>query len=168
MKTRLYLVMIAVVFSCFTYSCDKEQENTLTGSLINHTGCKMFKSYYIDSDTPDTLSCINYSFDPSNNKLSLSHINAGFNCCPESLYCDIKMINDTIIIQEFEKEALCDCNCLYDLEIELNGVFSKIYYLKIIEPYAGDEEKLFFQLDLEYHNQGSYCVTRKRYPWGIY
>ncbi|MEA1896361.1 MAG: hypothetical protein U9N53_01705 [Bacteroidota bacterium] len=167
MKTRYYIMIIAGVFSCLTYSCDKEQENTLSGNLVNHSGCKTFKSYIIPN-TPDTLSCINYSFDPSNNKLTLNHINAGFNCCPESLYCDIKIINDTIIIQEFEKEALCDCDCLYDLEIELYGVFSKIYYLKIIEPYVGNQEKLFFQLDLESHNQGSYCVTRKRYPWGLY
>jgi len=160
-------MIIAGVFSFLPYSCDKEQENTLTGNLINHTGCKVFKSYIIPN-TPDTLSCINYSFDPSNNKLTLNHINAGFNCCPGSLYCDIKMINDTIIIQEFEKEALCDCDCLYDLEIELTGVFPKIYYLKFIEPYIGDQEKLFFQLDLEHNNQGSYCVTRKRYPWGMY
>ena len=159
--------MIAGVFSFLNSGCDKEQESTLSGNLVNHSDCKTFKSYIIPN-TPDTLSCINYSFEPSNNKLILNHINAGFNCCPGSLYCDIRLNKDTIIIQEFEKEALCDCDCLYDLEIELNDVLSKVYYLRIIEPYARDEEMLFFQLDLEYQNQGSYCVTRKRYPWGMY
>jgi hypothetical protein len=54
--------------------------------------------------------------------LTLKHVDAGFSCCPDSLYCNIGLKGDTILIQEFEKTAVCKCNCLYDLDIEINGV----------------------------------------------
>ena len=168
MKTRTYTIVFVGILIFLSYSCEKNQVNNsdITGKLIKNTDCKTFKSANIDSVDSDTLSCILYSFDPSVNKLILKHVNAGFNCCPESLYCTVSLNNDTIIIQEFEKESLCRCNCLYDLDIELNGVESKTYYIKIIEPYAINEEKLNFELDLDYSNEGSYCVTRKHYTWG--
>jgi hypothetical protein len=170
MKSKTYTIIFisVLMFSC--YSCEKNiiNNNNISGKLIHNTDCKTFKSAKIDSALSGTLSCIIYSFDASTNKLILKHMNAGFNCCPEELYCTISVNNDTIIIQELEKKALCNCNCLYDLDIELNGVESKNYYIKIMEPYAIDEEKLSFGLDLEHSNEGSYCVTRKHYPWGIY
>ena len=168
MKTTTYKIIFIAILIFSSLSCEKNQvnNNDITGKLINNTDCKTFKSASIGSEVSDTLSCIFYSFDPSANKLILKHVNAGFNCCPESLYCAVSLNNDTIIVQEFEKEALCDCNCLYDLDIELNGVEPKRYYIKIIEPYAIGQEKLNFELDLGPSNEGSYCVTRKGYPWG--
>ncbi len=170
MKKIVYSVIIAGAVVLFNYSCENEKENNtitgdsliLSGELINHTECKVFKA----ADTPDTLSCISYEFDAATNKLTLHHINAGFNCCPDSLYCEVSLVEDTIIIEEFEKESLCNCNCLFDLNITLEGVDSKKYYIKIIEPYAGEQEKLFFELALGDENEGLYCVTRNLYPWG--
>jgi hypothetical protein len=167
MKTRTYIIVFIGLLIFSTYSCEKNKiNNNITGKLIKSTDCKTFKSASINSDFSDTSSCIIYSFDASVNKLILKHVNAGFNCCPEELYCTVSMNNDTIIIQEFEKKSLCRCNCLYDLDIELIGVESKNYSIKIIEPYAMGQEKLNFKLDLEHSNEGSYCVTRKQYPWG--
>ena len=140
----------------------------ISGRLISNTGCKDIESGNLKNSTPDTVSCINYTFDVTTNELILKHINAGFNCCPDSLFCDISLDNDTIIIREFEKESLCDCNCLFDLDIKLEGVDSKRYYIKIIEPYVGDEEKLYFELDLVNNHEGSYCVNRNHYPWVEY
>jgi hypothetical protein len=167
MKTRTYIILFIGLLIFSTFSCEENKiDNNITGKLIKNTDCKTFKSASIDSDFSDTLSCIIYSFDISTNKLIMKHINAGFNCCSEELYCTISVNKDTIIIQEHEKKALCDCNCLYDLDIELDGVESKNYYIKIMEPYAMDQEKLNFELDLEHSIEGSYCVTRKHYPWG--
>ena len=169
MKTTTYKIIFIGVLIFLSYSCEENKinNNDITGKLIRNTDCKTFKSASIGSEVSDTLSCINYTFDTSVNKLILKHVNAGFNCCPESLYCAVSLSNDTIIIQEFEKESLCDCNCLYDLDIELNGVQAKRYYIKIIEPYAIGQEELDFELDLEHSNEGSHCVTRKHYPWGF-
>lgn len=71
------------------------------------------------------------------------------------------------MIQEYEKVADCKCECLYDLEIEVNGVDFKKYQIKFIEPYALEQDKLDFEVDLTKDSNGTYCVTRKQYPWGI-
>ena len=153
-----------IVFSCKEEAINTEQL-TVTGQLIKHTSCKdNFKS--ASEITSDSLSCIDYYFDQ--NKLSLKHINAGFNCCPESLWCTISVKNDTIIVQEFEKSALCRCNCLYDLDIQVTGIAEKKYILKFVEPYCGEQEKLIFEIDLKEETEGLFCVIRKQYPWGIY
>ncbi len=167
MKSITYTIIFIGILIFSNYSCERNNiSNDISGKLIKYTDCKTFKSANIGSEVSDTLSCIFYSYDASVNQLILKHINAGFNCCPESLYCTVSLSNDTIIVEEFEKESSCNCICLYDLDIELNGVESKTYYIKIIEPYAIDEEKLNFELDLKNITEGSFCVTRKHYPWG--
>jgi len=171
MKKIFYLLIIAGAVVLFNCSCENEKENNtntgdpliLSGELINHTECKVFKA----ADTPDTLSCISYEFDAATNKLTLHHINAGFNCCPDSLYCEVSLVEDTIIIEEFEKESLCNCNCLFDLDMKLEGIESKKYYIKIVEPYIEDGELLYFDMDLVNSTEDSFCVIRNNYPWGI-
>jgi hypothetical protein len=139
---------------------------TPVGKLISHSPCKNEKLADIATDIPDTQSCINYSFDVTAGKLYIAHINAGFNCCPESLYCTISIENDTLIIEEHEEMGLCNCDCLFDLEIEINEIGAGKYPVKIIEPYSYDQEKLDFTIDLAVDPAGSYCVTRNQYPWG--
>ena len=166
MKT---IILTALLSGLLLFSCEEEKEKqlVLAGTLINNTNCKdNFKSAPGNKITADSLSCIDYSYNKI--KLTIKHINAGFNCCPEKLYCNISLVSDTIIIQEFEKSALCDCNCLYDLDIEISGVETKKYILKLIEPYCGNQEKLIFEIDLTRETEGLYCVTRKQYPWGIF
>jgi hypothetical protein len=51
------------------------------------------------------------------------------------------------------------------LDIEINGIDAKIYQVEFIEPYSDEQEKIIFELDLTMEKEGSYCVTRKQYPW---
>jgi hypothetical protein len=168
MKSTIYSILVISILAILVYSCEKDKTKllTMTGKLISNSECKRSKSVDLKSDTPDSLTCIDYLFDISGNKLSIKHINAGFNCCPDSLYCNVSISNDTIIIQEFEKIAQCRCNCLYDLNIEIKEVETKKYQVKFIEPYSGEQAKLIFGLDLTKDKEGSYCITRKQYPWG--
>jgi hypothetical protein len=172
MRTLIFLILIVFSITLIVYGCeksdDKNKQLILTGKLVSHTSCKNgLKSISGSTLTSDSLSCINYSFDDSNKKLIIKHINAGFNCCPDSLYCKLSLSNDTVIIQEFEKSHNCKCNCLYDLEIEISGVDSKKYQVKLIEPYSGEQDKLNFGLDLGKDKNGTFCVIRKLYPWRI-
>ncbi len=169
MKSTIHSILAASILTILVYSCEKDntKQSTLTGKLISNSDCKSSKSANLKTDTPDSLTCIDYTFDASSNKLSITHINAGFNCCHDSLYCKISISGDTIIIQELEKTSLCNCDCLYDLNIEINGVEAKKYQVKFIEPYSGEQEKIVMGLDLTKDKEGSYCVTRKEYPWGI-
>jgi len=162
MKKAIFPLLIGLlIFSC------KKEDQIVTGKITADSGCKSSKSDSYANSTPDSLSCINYSYQKSGAKLLVKHINAGFNCCPGQLYCVVNMSGDTIIIKEYEKSSMCDCNCLYDLEIEITGISSKQYQVKFIEPYSGKQEKIIFEIDLSDINEGSFCVIRTQYPWGM-
>jgi hypothetical protein len=168
MKLKKLFVLFVMANLVISYSCEKGGQTItgLSGKLTSHTGCKSFKSTGLESDTPDTLSCVEYTLNEAENKLIIKHINSGFNCCPESLYCDIELKSDTIYIHEHETDGLCDCLCLFDLDIEITGVDAKKYQVVFIEPYALDQAELEFEADLTNNPSGSFCITRKKYPWG--
>lgn len=169
MKEVINLIIIELIVAIVVLSCEENsiKQSNLTGKLISNSACKSLKSANVTEETPDSLSCIEYLFEASTNKLLIKHINAGFNCCPDSLYCNISVSSDTIVVQEIEKSALCDCDCLFDLDMEINGVDIKKYYIRFIEPYSGDQEQIIFEMDLTKKKEGSYCVVRKQYPWGL-
>jgi hypothetical protein len=171
MKALIYSALPVFLIAFLVFSCEKDKDNnsslTLTGKLINMSACKNLKSDELKSSISDTLTCINYHYDDTINTLTIKHINAGFNCCFDSVYCHVSIINDTIVIQEIEKDPNCYCDCLFDLDIEVSGVVLKKYQIRFIEPYSGEQEKIKFELDLTKQRSGSYCVTRKLYPWGM-
>jgi hypothetical protein len=168
MKTKIALTFFATVLM---FSCEKDNNNTkqltITGTYLSHSKCKSgLKSAIETIETPDTLSCIEYSFNESTNKLSIKHVNAGFNCCPDTMFCLISVKQDTILIQEKEQGGMCNCDCLYDLNMELSSVTAKKYQVKVIEPYIDDQQEIQFEIDLVNNKDNSYCTTRKQYPWG--
>lgn len=170
MKSNPLLRVAFFLAFLFMISCEKETEEylgSIDGEIVSHTQCKQSKAFTLALQYENNESCIKYLYVPESKKLELTHINAGFNCCPDSLYCSISTSKDTIIIEEFEKSALCDCNCLYDLDIEVRGVVPGKYYIKVVEPYCGVQKKLIFEIDLTSGNSGIYCVKRDQYPWGI-
>jgi hypothetical protein len=170
MKTRKLAVLLTATAMLLIVSCENQKEITetgITGKLTNSSECKSLKSGNLKSDIPDSLSCIDYSYDTANHKLTMKHINAGFNCCPGKLSCTVSAINDTIFIRESEKQQGCDCDCLFDLDIELQGVDQNKYQVRFIEPYADGQEELNFEMDLILNNEGAFCVVRKGYPWGV-
>ncbi len=158
---------ILLMLLCLIFACAPESENPkemeLSILLLGNPQCKGVKSAEIN--TTVSQSCIEYTFDQQAKKLCLKLINAGFNCCPESLWCTVIYRNDTIIVQEFEKNMGCKCNCLYDLDIVIDGVVPGDYQLRMIEPYLGTQQPLIFELDLKNNKEGSFCVPRTNYPW---
>lgn len=166
MRNRKVLLLLFGAIIVLITSCreNEEDSNNFTGKLIAQTDCKNNTK---SAKTADNQSCAEYTFDKQKHLLKIKHINAGFNCCPEKLYAEIWLNNDSIYIQEFEQAALCRCNCLYDLEFEISGVEQKSYYLIFIEPYAKNQKQLAFDIDLNSSATGKFCVTRKNYPWGL-
>ena len=170
MRTKSgYILMALVTGALFLCQCEKEKsaDKTLSGKLLSYSECKDFTKSTTGSETlADTLSCVRYHYDIETRKLTLKHINTGFNCCPEELYCSFSSNNDTLFISESEKSASCDCNCLFDMNIEIADIDAGKYQVKFIEPYAENLDRLVFEIDLINQPEGSYCVTRKWYPWG--
>ena len=159
--TRMVLFILLITF----ISCESLQY-PVTGDLSFVSLCKnqdIFPEGYVR--TPDTLSCVEYSYDAETETLSLTHKNAGFNCCPGNITCKISTSNDTILIAENEEQAICNCNCLRELDFGLKNVVNGKYIIKFIEPYAGDLKQLIFKIDLKKNSEGEFCVTRKSYPW---
>jgi len=161
----LFIFFLTLLFD----SCDNQKEpigSGISGSITNTSDCKNFKSGNLKFAEADTFSCIHYLYDDVNHKVIMTHINSGFNCCPGGLYCKVSSNNDTIIIEEFENEQGCNCNCLFDLDIELSGIVQAKYIVKFIEPYAEGQAELIFEMDLTSGNEGEFCVERTGYPWG--
>jgi hypothetical protein len=171
MRTRFNFLPAFLIIGILAVSCDyeneSEQQQDIHGQLTGHSECKSSMALRNTEETADSLSCVEYSYDAASNRLTLHHINAGFNCCPGNLSCAVTMRNDTILIAESEEHYLCDCDCLYDLDIEVNGVENRKYLIKFSEPYLGDQEPLIFEADLPASAAGSYCVVRFQYPWGV-
>ncbi|HOZ30538.1 MAG TPA: hypothetical protein PLL66_06440 [Bacteroidales bacterium] len=165
MQSDKLLVFIIIIATCFILSCEgenNENQNEITSEVTEQSDCKSFTK----SDDTET-SCIEYVYYLSDKKLLVRHINAGFNCCPGDIYCESAISNDTIIISEFEETQDCDCNCLYDINIEISNLNATNYIIKVVEPYLGSQEEIIFSIDLDSDTTGSYCVYRTQYPWGL-
>jgi len=118
MKVNMKPILLIIALIALIFSCKNESETYLiNGQLLSHSECKSMKSGAGISMDSDSLSCVEYAYEETNNKLHLKHINAGFNCCPGNLTCNVSISNDTILIQEKEQFAQCNCDCLYEKRI---------------------------------------------------
>lgn len=150
-------------------SCNHENNPSIvTGSLKSHSDCKTLSAFTKSEPIPDSVTIIEYNYDNANGLLKLKHSNSGFNCCPGTLQSSASLSGDTIIVVESESASLCDCNCLYDLDIEIQGVVERQYYIRIIEPYAHENDAIVFQVNLDVNATGSFESVRHYYPWGVY
>ena len=165
MKSIQFLLCILGVFGSCTPELQNPAEMDLKIRLIGTPQCNGSKSADESTQTPPSRSCVEFAFDRDNRKLIIKHLNAGFNCCPESLWCTVAYRNDTILIQEFEKHAGCKCNCLYNLDIEVEGLEPGKYQLRLIEPYLGTQQPIIGFLDLLSQKQSNLCASRSIYPW---
>lgn len=160
-------IVCALLFFGCQGSGDSANESTVSGKVISNSECKKHAATNSQSLIEDDhrISSIEYSYNPSTKILSISHINAGFNCCPGKLSCNAKLTGSTITITESEEKSLYDCLCLYDLNIEIAGVELQKYSIVTIEPYVGNLPKLNFDIDLTKTTFGTYKVVRDSYPW---
>jgi hypothetical protein len=159
-----FLVCLSLLVACITEP-ENHAEMKLAITLLGDPQCNDSKSAEIGFQTSASQTCMEYAYDLDNQKLILKHHNAAFNCCPDSLWCAISYRNDTLFIQEFEKQMGCKCNCLYDLNLEVTGVEPGKYHLQLIEPYYANQDQLCLDLDLPALKQGNFCVNRTNYPW---
>jgi len=165
-----YITGLILPTLLFLFGCNKGEsvQQAITGSLLSHSSCKRItKSTFAGVDLSGKgYSSVVYSYNKTKQVLSITHINAGFNCCPDSLYCNVSIVRDSILIKESEAASLCCCNCLYDLEIGVNGLPPEEYVIRFIEPYIGGQKELIINVDLSKVQYGRVDMPRDRYPWG--
>ncbi len=167
-KNFVSLITFFTLLLVFTACEINRGGGNIDAKVISQSSCKYKKSLgTARAEIPDTLSCVEWVYSSSTQKLKLTHKNTVFNCCPGNLYCTVNQQGDTLVVEEYESQAACNCICLFDLDIEIENLENKTYLLTINEPYINKMEKIFFTLNLTQQPEGSYCITRKKYPYGI-
>ena len=162
--------IIIIAFLMLLSACTKDQPGDWRDPVVSLEevgACKDF-GFKTESDYPNNTGCLLFEYD-GDSILTLTHINAGFNCCPEEFFVEIDIRNDTIYVMESERDGLCDCNCLYDLHFTIQALPPGSYFISVDEPYVRQEDdpRLEDQIDLTKAGSGAVCVSRTHYPWGI-
>lgn len=164
---KIFLVVLAAAFFCYNCSDDGDSVSRNTsGRIVSTDGCKyldteqLFKSNF----APTHQDCINYEYD-STKTLTITHINAAFNCCPSDITADIAFEGNTITITEHEADSLCNCTCLYDVKYQFDNVEEGYYTIVINGLYLGDTSPVTAEFDLTSSYENTFCTERNFYPW---
>lgn len=167
MKPIFSYYLIFTLLGLFFVACDEDPQSNITGKVTDQSQCKNFLVKNNEKFTvADTFSSVTYVYNVSQQKLTLTHVNAAFNCCPGEITCEIEIEGDTIHIYENEETSACDCMCLYDITEQLTNVTAGTYTIQYHEPYIGNQQILIFQINLSENSSGSFSVPRTSYPWG--
>lgn len=139
------------------------------GELLKASGCKDFiAAQAIPAiDEPSMYyDCFEYEYEPGGT-LTMTHINAGLNCCPGTIQAEITIEADTIMIREEEgpDAPWCHCLCLYDIEYEFTDIKPGEYTIIFIGKYTGDEDHLQATVQLSENASDRICIKRNIYPW---
>ncbi len=172
------VALVAVAGLLFVMAGCSDSNNTVTepeltplmGSTVSAGDCKVFEDFHAGDGKGSDQDCIEFEYD-GEGILSIKHINAAFNCCPDSFGVEVSLEGNviTIVEQEYLTNP-CFCLCLYDMEYSVGNVNPGTYTIKVVEPYmhfVGDDPLLQFSVDLSTTPSGTFCVKRSGYPWGI-
>ncbi len=155
--------LIGYIFSGGPAPCSETEPS---GNLTGMSSCKVLYRTPVSDDSLWYRDCIEYHYD-GEGTLTLRHINAGFNCCPE-IAAAISIESGVITIEDIELSGDCDCLCLFDLDYEIVNIEPGQYFLMVIEPYVNElDDPLEFDVDLSSATDGVFCVYRYHYPWGF-
>ncbi len=165
------VIIAAFIFLVVFQSCNDDPSGMTpgdaSGRLISASSCKQTASGSGPSVQGADESAVEYSYNPATRVLTLRHINAAFNCCPGPLSASVRVEDNLITISEKETKPSCDCNCLYDLDIEVFNLAQSSWSLVFVEPYLSTPDlPLAFSVDLKKQSSGRFAVPRIRYPWG--
>ena len=163
--------LLLIFFGCliFLQSCtDNKTTNPSSnpsGKYLTISVCdssKIFKQDKIQSKLQD---CV--ELDYSNNSLNIKHLNAVFNCCPDSLHLitiDIK--NNIITIDETKTFGKCFCDCLFEINYQITNLPKGEYKITFIENLfnsSGGDLPLECTIDLKQADKANACMDRSSY-----
>jgi hypothetical protein len=171
MLKRNAVAALVFMLALACIGCDEEEADPIvadpdiSGNLVQVVGCK---SGFSQSSADRSQGCVQFTYDATSRKLTLVHVNAGFNCCPEEIKADVTVDNDTIRIVESQRGPNCRCDCLFDLHIVVENVPPRTFGVFVEEPLRNQQDvPIDFTIDLAKDTQGEHCVARNFYPWGM-
>lgn len=160
------MLLVVCIGSCKTNSITNE---TPTGFFVSNSQCKSNLSLTPTSQSlqSSNIDCLQYQYDGSR-ILTLKHVNAAFNCCPQEISATIDITSNTITIIEKEAASLCSCLCLFDLELRIENLTRGTYHIHVIEPYVNSSDTVMeFNVSLSTQISDQFCIERNQYPWGL-
>ena len=161
---RIVLRVIAAVallsLACTDDTTGPGSQPSPTGGSIGFEGCKSLMA--AQSLDGNDQACISYVYD-GQSILQLKHINAVFNCCPDSVGGEVQIDERVIAINEMEVLTMpCDCICPFDVDYEIVDLPPGLYTIRVNEIYTyQDMELLEFTVDLTKAITGDFCVERE-------
>ncbi len=137
------------------------------GIVVDASDCGGFPAGRRTLAATDSQDCLEYDYDGAGT-LALRHVNAGLNCCPGTIAVEIAVAGGVITLDERGNASGCHCNCLFDIDLEIRDLPPGAYAVRVLEQLLepGDAP-LEFELILTGATEGSYCVERTHYPWGM-
>lgn len=160
---RINLLTLLIFLTLTVVSCkDDIPDKSLNGTISCNMECKT------DSDLEKAAynyTSVMYNYDSETKVLTLKHINAGFNCCPDRILTHLIYSNNSLFIEEVETNPKCNCSCLFDVDIKVEGVDQNTDSIWFIEPYIGSQTWLRFGVNFSLKKQDTVTVKRTQYPW---
>lgn len=162
MKTKTLLLSALALFLLIGVTgCEKELSNENTQIKdFSYFGCKKNKSDAVTGFAAvkgfESNEYIEYKAD-ADGYLHIKHVNAVFNCCPDTITATSSIDGNKISIVESETNPICNCICDYDLEYKL-GPLSKRKYTLIFS--RDDQEYLRFNIDYNSSLKGRIVVPK--------
>jgi hypothetical protein len=66
MKTFVKMFAITITFAAIINACETvDPQTAINGKLISNSDCKSGLTMVVESETSDTLSCIEYEYEPA-------------------------------------------------------------------------------------------------------
>jgi len=142
--------------------------------LISRSACKDGPIQPLYSAASEcSQDCLQYWSEPDGT-LHVKHINAGFNCCIDSVAISIEIKGQVALVTEGEylTGSGCHCLCLYDIEYEITNLPTTVNKIEVVEPYANpgqhpEDLPLCCSFSLPLSDTLTCCVDRCHYPWGM-
>jgi len=152
LKTLLFTLGIIVIMAL---GCKKNNDNSIQieDSILkikdlSFSGCKQ------TSKSAENNEYLEY-FTVDSNYLFIRHVNASLNCCPDSIKVVSSILNGKIQYSVCQKEAICNCNCLYDITCKI-GPLAFTSYSMIINVCTGSTAE--FKIDFCNNTNGKYII----------
>ncbi|MBO4529997.1 MAG: hypothetical protein J5767_05105 [Paludibacteraceae bacterium] len=109
-----------------------------TGVFVKNSPCKSniyesegsedhdnYVTSFDDGYLPKGDTLVTYTMDYGT-CLVVSH-DREFNCCPGKIESKVRVSKDTVYINSYETEAMCSCDCLYDVTTKVENLKNKKY-----------------------------------------
>ena len=139
--------------------CEKKKTSEIQLIDFSYFGCKdnsdmtkqsISESLLIDQEYIEHMAI-------EDGYLHIKHINAQFNCCPDTIMVNFSVDNNGVVITEDEQIPKCNCFCYYDLEYNIGPLSPKKYTILI---YKGNLEQTKFNIKYNSSIKGKITIKK--------